>query len=132
MAKKKPTVSKLKKTLWTLYAKYMKLKYSEDGEYCNCFTCGANLKIGTSNCHLGHWLPKGGYSYHYFTEDNTRPQCFHCNISLSGNTAVFERNLKKEIGAERVEEIYNTRHNSEKRNILWYQEKIQHYKNETD
>lgn len=125
---KKQTVSKAKKKLWTLYAKYMKLKYSNDGLTCNCFTCGANLKIGTSNCQLGHWLPKGGYSYHYFTEDNTRPQCYHCNINLSGNSAVFERNLKAEIGEDRVDEIFNTRHLSEKRNIIWYEELIEHYK----
>ena len=125
---KKKTLSKLKKELWTLYAKYMKLKYSRDGEYCSCFTCGVVLKIGTSNCQMGHWLPKGGYGFHYFTEDNTRPQCYHCNISLSGNTAVFERNLKAELGDEVVEEIYKTRHNSEKRDAFWYLNKIEEYK----
>ena len=123
------TIGKLKKKLWKLFSLYMKLKYSLDKKNVSCFTCQARLEIGTSNCQLGHWLPKGGYGYHYFTENNCRPQCYRCNIHLSGNTAVFEHNLRRDIGDEAVNKIYETRHISEKRDRIWYEEKIEHYKN---
>lgn len=126
--RKKKTISQLKKELWKWFALAMKRARSEDGSYVDCFTCGKPLEIGTSNCHLGHWLPKGGYSGHYFNEHNVRPQCYHCNISLSGNTAVFEYNLRQELGDELVNEIFETRHQSGKRDRQWYEEKIEHYK----
>jgi len=130
-SKRLKTISKLKKELWKIYALYMKLVRSNDG-YCKCYTCDSLIEIGTSNCQMGHWLPKGGYSYHYFTENNTRPQCFHCNISLSGNTAVFEYRLRKEIGNEEVDKIFKSRHFDAKRDRLWYEEKIDYYKNKVE
>jgi hypothetical protein len=126
--KKKESISTLKSKLWDIFTLYIKRKYA-DGDYCECFTCKTTVKIGTSNCQGGHWLPKKGYSYHYFNENNVRVQCFHCNINLSGNSAVFERELIKEISKEKVEQIYNTRHLSEKRDAFWYKEKIEYYKN---
>jgi hypothetical protein len=127
MAKSLP---QLKKLLWKEFALFMKLKYSGDGATVCCFTCGAHLEIGTSNCQLGHWLPKGGYSVHYFNPNNCRPQCYHCNVSLSGNTAVFERRLKEEIGEMAVDEIYESRHQSGKRPKEWYIGQIEHYRNQ--
>jgi len=126
--KKKPkTISKLKADLWKIYSQVMKRRRSPDGLYVYCYTCDKPLEIGTSNCQLGHWLPKGGYSAHYFTENNTRPQCYHCNINLSGNSAVFERRLREEIGAEAVEQIYESRHETKKLSREWYQAQIDRY-----
>ncbi|MCG8608939.1 MAG: recombination protein NinG [Pseudomonadales bacterium] len=131
MAKRKPkTVGKLKKELWALFAKVMKLRYSEDGRSTYCYTCGASIEIGTSNCQLGHWLPKGGYPRHYFTENNVRPQCHRCNCHLSGNSEVFRRGLILEIGEEAVNDMYDTRHEVIKRSRTWYEEQIARYKQE--
>ena len=124
----KRTVSALKKRLWKIFAEYIKRKYSEDGIYCKCFTCGATMEIGTSNCQAAHYLPKGGYPYHYFNEENVRPGCFRCNISLLGNTVAFRENLIAEIGEDKVLELENTRHTREKRGVVYYEEKIEEYK----
>ena len=121
-------IGKLKKLLWTEFALYNKLIRSEDGQYCSCYTCGKPLEIGTSNCQMGHWLPKGGYSVHYFEENNVRPQCYHCNISLSGNTAVFEYELRNEIGDDRVNDMFECRSEKIKRDKSWYIDKIDSYK----
>lgn len=121
-------IGKLKKLLWKEFALYNKLIRSHDGRYCDCYTCGKPLEIGTSNCQMGHWLPKGGYSFHYFNEDNVRPQCYHCNISLSGNTAVFEHNLRKELGGDCVNNIFESRSMKVKRDKAWYIDTIDHYK----
>jgi len=125
MTRKK--IGALKTKFWQIFTRYIKLKYSEDGKYVSCFTCAKPLEIGTTNCQGGHWLPKKGYPFHYFTEDNVRPQCYHCNHSLEGNTAVFENHLRKEIGNKRVDDIYNSRHDFEKKDWIYYTEKIKEY-----
>lgn len=127
MPKKPPTIGKLKKKLWAEFTLFIKLRASSDGRFCQCYTCGATMEIGTTSCHAGHWLPRGGYSYHYFNEDNVRPQCYRCNINLLGNTPVFEQALRAEIGDDKVNEIYHSRNNVEQRKRWWYEEKIFHY-----
>lgn len=128
MAKKQKTVSKLKKDLWKVFALYIKLKYSEDGVHVKCYTSGASLKIGTSNCQAGHCLTKKGYPGLYFDENNVRPQSYHENINLSGNTAVFIENLKNEIGVEVYEEMYSRRHEPTKLTRSDYIDKITYYR----
>jgi len=114
MAKKQKTLSKLKKDLWKVFALYIKLKYSIDNEYTKCFTCDAPLKIGTSNCQAGHYYTKKGYPALYFNENNVRPQCYHCNINLSGNTVIFGERLENEIGTDQMEHLKILRHNQVK------------------
>ena len=126
--KKQKTITKLKAELWKHYALYIKRKYSTDGEYCNCFTCGANLQIGTSNCQCGHYYTKKGYPALYFNENNTRPQCFHCNINLSGNTPIFRENLIAEIGESGVAELDKHRHDTIKWSRSELEELIEKYK----
>lgn len=124
---KKQGIKILKKKLWKEFALWVKWSRSDNG-WVNCFTCGASLQIGTSNCQAGHWLAKSGAPIHYFEPDMVRPQCFHCNVSLSGNSEVFRRNLIDDIGIERVEELYETRSLHIKRSIDWYLEMIKKYK----
>jgi len=124
---KKKSLSKLKKKLWEVFALYIKLKYSEDGKTCRCFTSGVVLTIGTSNCQAGHYYSKKGYPALYFDEDNVRPQSYHDNINLSGNTQIFRENLIAEIGAEAVERLDQRRHNSVKLTCSDYEEKIEYY-----
>ncbi len=127
MAKKK-TVGQLKKILWKHFALYIKLKESEDGRTCKCYTCQAVLEIGTSNCQAAHWLPKGAYGNHYFNEDNVKPGCMRCNCFNMGESEAFRRHLIEDIGEEAVEYMWNTRKLSGKRARSWYLENIEHYK----
>jgi len=130
MIKKKPkTLTKLKGELWKVFSTYIKFKYSKDGEWCNCFTCGNPIQIGTSNCQGGHYYTKKGYPGLYFNEDNVRPQCYHCNINLSGNTVIFGENLKAEIGAIELEKLDSIRHLPVKVTRYEYENLIIEYKN---
>jgi hypothetical protein len=123
-------LSLYKKDLWREFALWVKLSRSMDGLYVHCFTCGAPLQIGTANCQAGHWLPQGGYSGMVFEPNNVRPQCHRCNVRLSGNTAVFEYNLRKELGDDLVDAMYDARNCSGKRTRDWYVEKTEHYRRE--
>lgn len=110
--------------LWKLFSYFTKLHASLDGIHCRCFTCNKLLKIGSEDCQGGHWLNKKNYSYHYFTEDNVRPQCNDCNCVRDGNEDVFEQRLIEQIGIHAVAYLDQTKHISEKRDLFWYKEMI--------
>ena len=132
MPRKQKTITKLKKDLWKVFSLYIKLKHSEDGEWCSCYTCGNPIKIGTSSCHGGHFLSKAAYNIHYFNENNVRPQGSCCNTFKEGDPITFRENLIEEIGLEAVEEMEATRHTVVKRDRGWYLDKIEHYKQEVE
>jgi hypothetical protein len=122
--KKQKSLSKLKSEAWKLFSYLIKLRYSENGTDTKCFTCDSFLVIGTSNCQAGHCFPKSAYPGLYFDFDNVRPQCYHCNINLSGNTHVFIEKLKEEIGEEKYNELNARRHNSIKLTKSDYKDKM--------
>jgi len=95
--------SGVKKTTWNTFSVYIRLKYSRDG-ICTCISCGKKMTAISINCHAGHFIPKSNSEYFYFNEDNIRPQCAKCNCHGSQDTgANFERNLRCEIGDEKVD-----------------------------
>lgn len=124
---KPKSISKLKAKLWEVFALYIKLKYSDGNGWCRCYTSGVPLKIGTSNCQAGHYYSKKGYPALYFNENNVRPQSYHDNINLSGNTQVFRENLIKEIGEEGVAELDKHRNDTIKWSRTDLEEKIEYY-----
>ena len=126
--KKEKSLPKLKAELWKWFSLFIKLKYSKDYEYCNCYTCGQRIKIGTLNCQAGHYYTKKGYSALYFDENNVRPQCYHCNINLSGNTVIFGEKLEQEIGSEEMNRLKEHRHDSIKLMKYDYLDLIDIYK----
>ena len=66
----------------------------------------------------------------YFNELNVAPQCYHCNINLSGNTQIFREKLIQKYGESAVEELDRIRHISTGWKRWDYMEKIEHYKTE--
>lgn len=126
--KKKPkTLGKLKKELWDVFSLHQKLVHSQDGEWCQCYTCDKPLKIGTSDCHGGHCLSKAGNPNLYFDERSTRPQCYKCNVHYGGMHYEFNERLKQEIGLESWQEMYDNRKQVNKYNRQWFEEKIEYY-----
>jgi hypothetical protein len=87
-------LNKLKKKVWRVFSKYIRLKYSKDG-YVKCYTCGVVKPINEMQC--GHGF--GGRSNSIlFDEEVCRPQCYRCNIAKGGNYDVFHVKLEKEYG----------------------------------
>ena len=128
---KKP-IGKLKKLLWKDFALWVKLSRSDDGLYVPCYTCGAMMEIGTSNCQAGHWIAKSVDSYHFFDERMVRPQDYRCNINLGGNAEEFRLRLIDELGEEVVNEMSAERKKIAKRSRDWYVSKIIHYRCELE
>lgn len=88
------------KVLWELCRKIIRKRYPP-----TCYTCGKTGLEG-SNLHTGHFIPKSICSTELkYSLDNLRPQCYHCNINLSGNWPAFERHLEEEMGKGYVAEL---------------------------
>lgn len=127
----KKTIPQLQNTLWPIFSKWTKLNHSEDGEWCNCFTCGKSIQIGTSDCHGGHFIPRT-YSPTKYEEGNVRPQCGGCNGYGGGKPLEFERNLRLEIGDQAVDDLKEKSLTSWKWNKLDLISLIEYYKQETE
>ena len=63
-----------------------------------------------------------------------RPQCYHCNINLGGNGAIFIENMRKREGNEYVDRILKDRiiivkaYDHYQTKIIEYQQILQHEK----
>jgi hypothetical protein len=126
---KKVTLPKLKKKALDLYSELVKLKESQSGSL-NCYTCGKLLKLNTADTQLGHFLSRGAYPGLTFHPNNSRVQCFRCNVWLHGATIEFRERLINEIGLVEVEKLEAQRHNPVKLGKSDYLEMIEKFTNE--
>ena len=102
-ASKQP-ISKLQRKIWELCKQIIRKKYGN-----TCFTC-SRKGLENSNWHTGHVIPKASLgAYLKYDLRVLRPQCYHCNINLGGNGALFIERLRKEEGDSYVEEILEDR-----------------------
>ena len=97
----KPSLSKVKKKVWTTFSKYIRTKYSKDG-YCECFTCGRSKPI--KEAQAGHGIG-GRTNAILFLEEIVRPQCYGCNIGKGGHYEIFVLKLIDLYGRDGYEEF---------------------------
>jgi len=125
----KKSLPKLKKKALDLYSELVKLRAFNEGKLF-CFTCDTPLKLGTSNCQLGHFLSRGAYPGLTFHPDNSRPQCYRCNCHLHGATIEFRTRLILEIGRPSVERLEAQRFDTVKWSRSDFEEMIEKYSQE--
>ena len=121
----KSKISKLQRELWEHCKRVTRKKYGNV-----CYTCGAT-GLESSNWHTGHFLTKSTCSaLMKYDLDNLRPQCYRCNIHLSGNWVAFEEHLKRDKGEDFPAELKrrNQETSGAKYDELFYQSKIDEYK----
>lgn len=121
-AKKKQSISTLKKKLWKEFSLFIRNR-----DKWTCYTCGR--KAEGSGLHSGHFISKsvGGISL-YFHEKNVNAQCYNCNINLSGNIWIYGQKL----GEKTVAELYAIKGQTAKWTVDDYLEKIAYYKGIND
>lgn len=116
-----PNITKLKKRLWELCRDITRARY---GYYC--YTCGNHSDAP----HTGHFISSSVCSVELrYDLKNLRPQCYRCNIHLSGNWLAYEIKLKQDEGDVYVDELKerNMRTKGRQYDTLWYQAKIAEY-----
>lgn len=121
-------VSAIKSDLWDLFSLHQKLVYSQDGEWCNCYTCDKPIKIGTIDCQGGHAFSKAANPALWFDERAVRPQCSRCNCAEEGNHYIFNERLKQEIGLAAWSDMYDGRKQVRTGGRQIYLQKIDYYK----
>lgn len=91
--KRVKTQSQLRKTLDTIFSRYVRQK--DIGKYglVPCYTCG--IIKHWKELHCGHFMSRIYLNTRY-DERNTRPQCVGCNIYGNGKPAEFGSNLELE------------------------------------
>jgi hypothetical protein len=95
---------KLGKRTFRNYSKYRRLLESKDG-YCVCFTCGRIKEIGEMQ--LGHFLHRGRRSFTKldFMEENTNPQCVHCNYYNADSKIMYTKKLMSKYGTDIIDKL---------------------------
>lgn len=119
---KRKTPAQLKKVLWELCKQLTRKNYGY-----NCYTCGQR----TEAPHTGHFISSSVCSGELrYSLNNLRPQCYRCNIHLSGNWIAFEQNLIRDKGKAWVEALKrrNQETKGRKYDEIWLAKKIEEYK----
>lgn len=117
-------ITKLKKKLWELCKQITRETYGN-----TCYTCGATGLAG-SNWHTGHFLTKSLCSTELaYDLKNLRPQCYRCNIHLSGNWPAFELHLVLDHGQSYVDELKERNRKTKGGSFgsYWFEQKIAEY-----
>ncbi len=121
-------VAAVKNELWELFSLHQKLVHSVDGKWCNCYTCGKLIEIGTIDCQGGHAFSKAANPALWFDERAVRPQCSRCNCAEEGNHYIFNERLKQEIGLAAWNDMYDNRKTLRTESRQIYLDKIAYYK----
>lgn len=89
----KTKISVLQRKIWQLCKEIIRKRYGNV-----CYTCGAKNLSG-ANWHTGHLFPKAALgAYLKYDLRVLRPQCYHCNINLGGNGALFYKLMLEREG----------------------------------
>ena len=87
--KSKQSISLIQRKIWEECKRIIRARYGN-----TCYTCGKSGLEG-SNWHTGHLLAKASLgAFLKYDLRLLRPQCYHDNINLGGNGAIFIENMR--------------------------------------
>lgn len=122
-ANKRPSSRLLKNKLWAECKRIIRARHGN-----TCYTCGKSGLDG-SGWQTGHFIPSSVCSVEMrYSLDNLRPQCYHCNINLSGNWIAYEEHLQKDGIDTKTLKQTNEQTKNRQYDLLWYLNKIEEYK----
>lgn len=102
--KGKSEISVIQRKLWEHCKRIIRNRYPN-----TCYTCGRTGLSG-SNWQTGHMWPKAALgAYLKYDLRILKPQCYHCNINLGGNGAVYYQRMMKEIGPKAMAQLEKDR-----------------------
>jgi len=127
----KPTVSKLKKKLDTIFSKYVRLKHADKNGYVKCYTCGVKKYWEKDGMQAGHFMSRK-HTATRFDEQNVKPQCYSCNCHFYGRQFEFGQNLDKEFGEGTAETLLQKSRQTQKNTVSDMQNLIELYINKLD
>lgn len=98
--------SKLTNKLDNIFSRCIRITYSDEEWYCECYTCWKRMRWNDRNCTCWHWIPRSVQFLRWY-KNNARPQCWRCNNKNIWNwePVLFEIHLEKEVWAEEVKRM---------------------------
>lgn len=96
---RKTPLAALKRTLWKLFAAYVK---GRDGKVC--ISCPA-VGLEGQNHHAGHFFNAGNHGAIKFHPKNCHSQCGRCNVWLRGNIANYALAWLDRYGADELRRL---------------------------
>lgn len=121
---KKPTASKLKKKLDTIFSQYIRLREADSNGNINCFTCGVNKHY--KEMHAGHFQSRRHLSTRW-DEINVQNQCPKCNLFSQGEQFKFGLYLDSLYGEGTAEHLQIKAQQLNKMTVQDYQDLIDYY-----
>ena len=121
---KKPTASKLKKKLDTIFSQYIRLREADSNGNINCFTCGVNKHYKAM--HAGHFQSRRHLSTRW-DEINVQNQCPKCNLFSQGEQFKFGLYLDSLYGEGTAEHLQIKAQQLNKMTVQDYQDLIDYY-----
>ena len=95
-------LSKLEKKLWAECKRITRMRCGDV-----CYTCGATGLTG-SNQQTGHYYPKGALgALMKYDLRILRIQCARCNLFFGGMGGAYREHMKKEIGEEAEQKLFD-------------------------
>lgn len=82
----KSSVSQLKKKADVYWSRATRYRFMNDDGSVGCVTCGLKMDFKKAQC--GHFMSRR-YNATRFSEENTAPQCFGCNVMQQGQQYKF-------------------------------------------
>jgi len=121
---KSKTRTQLVKGLDVAYSRYIREKYSING-MVSCVTC--NKVDELRHMQNGHFMSRRYYSTRWL-DKNCHPQCYGCNVGLSGNYARYSLFMIDTYGLDVLQELIDLSTQPSELTKLELQEKIDYYK----
>lgn len=123
--RERSALSIAKDALWRECKRIIRAKYGN-----TCYTCGKSGLEG-AQWHTGHFIASSVCSVELrYALENLRPQCWRCNINLSGNWIAYEAHLIEDHGQGYVDALKerNRTTKGKQYTLRWYLDKIEEYK----
>jgi hypothetical protein len=117
---------KKKEEAWKWFSIYVRLKHADNYGYVNCYTCGRRMFWKKDGCQAGHFQGGRGNAV-LLDEEQVRPQCYACNCGRSGEQYIFGKNLEREYGEKKVQEMRKKRHLKKKVNPKEWEQFASYY-----
>lgn len=102
MARKKPTLSALKKKLDKVFSIYIRQQGMDEGGTTQCVTCGVLKHWKELQC--GHWISRVHLSTRWHPL-NAHAQCGVCNVLRRGNYPEYAKYMLNEYGQSVMDEL---------------------------
>lgn len=87
-----------------VFSQYIRLKHSDNRGYCYCVTCWD--RVFRKDAQNWHYRTRSCLKYR-FDERNCHPQCYKCNVLLSGNYRNYHIYMVKTYWEKVEEELRN-------------------------